>query len=228
MRVSFRTRDLVVVSWPIAREDAERLLPPGLEPSPVDGRYLISVVAMRHEGKLRYGQINIRTYVEHAGEQAVYFLVTRVTLPGLVGVLMGAPFAPSRISVKRGSGRSAWPRSLASLRRGRGDRSRRDRGPRARDLRAARLKTFRIRRGPAVWRRAALDAPVRADPLVVYGFEPDAQGADVVYADAALLELESRPERIASSHRTWEDRGALNRLGVVRRIERRGTEGGAN
>ena len=64
-----RTRDLVVVSWPIAREDAERLLPRGLEPSTVDGRYLISVVAMRHEGKLRYGQINIRTYVDHAGSR---------------------------------------------------------------------------------------------------------------------------------------------------------------
>ena len=33
----------------------------------------------------------------------MYFLVTRVTLPGLVGVLMGAPFAPSRISVARGA-----------------------------------------------------------------------------------------------------------------------------
>ena len=89
MQVSFRTRDLVVVSWPIVREDAERLLPPGLEPSAVDGRYLISVVAMCHEGALRYGQLNIRTYVEHLGEQAVYFLVTRVSLPGLVGVFDG-------------------------------------------------------------------------------------------------------------------------------------------
>ncbi|MFL5980071.1 MAG: DUF2071 domain-containing protein, partial [Gaiellaceae bacterium] len=59
VRVSFRTRDLVVVSWPIARDDAERLVPRGLEPSALDGRYLISVVAMRHEGTLRYGQINI-------------------------------------------------------------------------------------------------------------------------------------------------------------------------
>ena len=103
MRLSFRTRDLVVVSWPIAQEDAERLLPRSLEPSTVDGRYLISVVAMRTEGKLRYGQINIRTYVEHAREQAVYFLLTRVTVPGLVGVLMGASFAPSRISVAPGA-----------------------------------------------------------------------------------------------------------------------------
>ena len=96
-------------SRPRRRELADRAggrrtpVAPGLEPSTVDGRYLISVVAMRHEGELRYGQINIRTYVEHAGEQAVYFLVTRVTLPGLVGVLMGAPFAPSRISVARGA-----------------------------------------------------------------------------------------------------------------------------
>jgi len=196
VRVSIRTRDLVVVSWPIAREDAERLLPRGLEPSAFDGRYLISVVAMRHEGKLRYGQINIRTYVDHAGEQAVYFLVTRVTVPGLVGVLMGAPFAPSRISVAHGTVDA--PGLGVSFRYEVGEET--DPGPVGRHelgiYGKSRLKAFRIRRGPAVWRRAALDEPLRVDPLVVYGLEPDAQSADVVYADAALLELESRPERL--------------------------------
>jgi hypothetical protein len=196
VRVSFRTRDLVVVSWPIAREDAERLLPRSLEPSEVDGRYLISVVAMRHEGKLRYGQINIRTYVDHAGEQAVYFLVTRVTVPGLVGVLMGAPFAPSRISVARGSVDA--PGLGVTFRYEVGEET--DPGPVGTHelgiYGKSRLKAFRIRRGPAVWRRATLDEPVRVDPLVVYGLEPEARGADAFYADAARLELESRPERL--------------------------------
>ena len=123
--------------------------------------------------------------------------MTRVTLPGLVGVLMGAPFAPSRISVKRGarSTRRALESRFATTS---GTRPIPDAlgEARARDLRKARLKAFRIRRGPAVWRSAALDEPLRVDPLVVYGLEPDAQGADVVYADAALLELESRPEKL--------------------------------
>jgi hypothetical protein len=195
VQVSFRTRDLVVVSWPIVREDAERLLPPGLEPSAVDGRYLISVVALSQEGALRYGQLNIRTYVEHEGEQAVYFLVTRVTLPGLVGVLMGAPLAPSRITVERGSvearglgislhyevGDEADPGAIGGHSLGIYGR--------------ARLKTFRIRRGPTEWRRGELRAPVRADPLVVYGFPPD-ERADVLYAERVLLELDGRPRRL--------------------------------
>ena len=195
MQVSFRTRDLVVVSWPIMREDAERLLPPTLEPSAVEGRYLISLVALCQEGALRYGQLNIRTYVDHAGEQAVYFLVTRVTLPGLIGVLMGAPFAPSRITVKRGS---VEARGLGvSLRYDVGDET--DPGAIGGHTLGiygrARLKTFRIRRSPTEWRKSELHAPVRVDPLVVYGFSPD-EPAEGLYAERALLELESGPGKL--------------------------------
>jgi len=57
VRVSFRTRDLVVASWSIAPEDAERLLPPGLEPAAVDGRYLISVAAI---GNTAYFDVKTR------------------------------------------------------------------------------------------------------------------------------------------------------------------------
>jgi uncharacterized protein DUF2071 len=201
VRVTFRTRDLAVVSWPIAREDAERLLPPTLEPAAVDGRYLISVVAIRPKGRVRYGQINIRTYVEHEGEQAVYFLVTRVTLPGLVGVLMGAPFAPSRISVARGSIEA--PGLGISMRYEVGEEA--DPGPVGRHelgiYGRSRLKMIRIRREPAVWHRAALAAPVRVDPLMVYGFDIGAD-ADAVYCDAAVLELEGRssPLRVSRQH----------------------------
>jgi Uncharacterized conserved protein (COG2071) len=195
VRVSFRTRDLVVVSWPIAREDAVRLLPPGLQPATVNGQYLISLVAMRHEGAVRYGQVNIRTYVEHEGEEAVYFLVTRVTVPGLVGVLMGAPFAPSRISVARGLVEA--PGLGVSLRYRVGEET--DPGPIGRYelgiYGRSRLKTIRIRREPAVWHRADLEGPVRVDPLVVYGFTPDDR-AEVLYAARAVLEPEGRPGRL--------------------------------
>jgi Uncharacterized conserved protein (COG2071) len=204
VRVTFRTRDLVVVSWPIAREDAERLLPPTLEPAAVDGRYLISVVALRHEGRVRYGQINIRTYVEHEGEQAVYFFVTRVTVPGLIGVLMGAPFAPSRISVARGSIEA--PGLGISMRYEVGEEA--DPGPVGRHelgiYGRSRLKAIRIRREPAVWHRAALTGHVRVDPLVVYGFNVGLD-ADVVYCEAAVLELEGRSKQL----RVSEQRGKI-------------------
>ena len=207
MRVSLRTRDLAVVSWPIARGDAVRLLPEGLEPATVDGRYLISLVAMRHEGALRYRQLNIRTYVEHEGEEAVYFLVTRVTLPGLVGVLMGAPFAPSRIAVERGLIEA--PGLGVSLRYRVGDET--DPGPIGRHelgiFGRARLRTIRIRRGPAVWHRAELEGAMRVDPLVVYGFQSD-DPADVLYSEHALLELEGRPSPL----RLPAQRGKIKRL----------------
>jgi Uncharacterized conserved protein (COG2071) len=192
VRVSLRTRDLVVVSWPIAWEDARRLLPAGLEPGTVDGRYLISLVAMRHEGAGRYRQLNVRTYVEHEGEEAVYFLITRVTLAGLVGALMGAPIAPSRIAVGRGLVEA--PGLGVSLRYRIGDES--DPGPIGRHelgiYGRSRLKAFRISRGPAVWRRGELEEPVRADPLVVYGLQPSDE-AEVLYAEQAPLVLEARP-----------------------------------
>jgi hypothetical protein len=109
---------------------------------------------------------------------------------------MGAPFAPSRISVARGTVDA--PGLGVSFRYEVGEET--DPGPVGRHelgiYGKSRLKAFRIRRDPAVWRRAALDEPVRVDPLVVYGLEPDAQGADGFYADAAVLELESRPERL--------------------------------
>jgi hypothetical protein len=195
VRVSFRTRDLVVVSWPIARGDAERLLPAGLEPGTVDGRYLISLVAMRHAGSPRYCQINIRTYVEHQGEDAVYFLVTRVTLPGLVGVLMGAPFAPSRIAVERG--RVEAPGLGISVRYRVGDET--DPGPIGRHelgiFGRSRLRTIRITRGPAFWHRGELESPRRADPLQVYGLDPN-DPAQVLYSANAPLELEGLPTRL--------------------------------
>jgi hypothetical protein len=195
VRVSFRTRDLVVVSWPIAREDAVRLLPADLEPVTVDGRYLVSVVAMRHEGALRYGQLNIRTYVRHDGEEAVYFLVTRVTAPGLVGVLMGAPFAPSRIAVARGTIEA--PGLGVSLRYHVGGET--DPGSIGRHelgiYGRSRLKAIRIRREPAVWQRGGLEVPVRVDPLVVYGLETGVE-AEVLYTGRAVLELEGRAVRL--------------------------------
>jgi hypothetical protein len=195
VRVSFRTRDLVIVSWPIDRVDAERLVPPALTPSPVDGEYLISLVAMRQEGSPRYSQLNIRTYVEHQGEQGVYFLVTRVTLPGLVGVLMGAPFAPSRMRIEPGVVEAGG--LGVSFRYRIGDES--DAGPMGRHelgiFGRSRLRTIRITRGPATWRRAELEPDIRADPMVVYGFDPRAP-ARVLYCPETVLELEGRAVRL--------------------------------
>lgn len=193
MRLTFRIRDLLVVSWSIAREDAERLLPPGLEPATVDGRYLISLVAMRQEARPRHRQINIRTYVQDDGSDAVYFLLTRVTVPGLVGVLLGAPYGAARIAVERG--RVEAPGLGVSLRYRVGEET--SPGPIGVHERGlfgrSRLRAVRITRAPTVWRRAELDAPLRADPIVSYGFP--VEEPKLLYAEETVLVLEGRPKR---------------------------------
>lgn len=205
MRLSFRIRDLLVASWTIERQDAQRLLPSGLEPVTVGGEYLISLVAMRHLAAPRHRQINVRTYVRHEGEDAVYFLLTRVTGPGLLGVLFGAPYGLSRIAVERGSVEA--PGLGVSVRYRVGDET--SPGPIGAHevglFGRSRLKRVRIRRGPAVWRRAELDGPLRADPILAYGIGP--AEPSLLYAEEALLELEGRPSRLRISPQSGKIRG---------------------
>lgn len=193
MRLTFRIRDLLVASWTITRADADRLLPPGLEPATVDGEYLISLAAMRQDALPRHRQINIRTYVKHGGDAAVYLLLSRVTVPGLAGVLLGAPYGAARIAVERG--RVEAPGLGVSLRyrvgeeTGAGPMSRHELGLFGR----SRLRQVRISRGPAVWRRAELESDLRADPILSYGFPID--GPALLYVEETVLVLEGRPKR---------------------------------
>ncbi len=195
MPVSFRIRDLVVASWTMEREEAERLLPAGLEPATVDGDYLISLVAMRHEAFPRHRQLNVRTYVAHEREDAVYFLLSRVTVPGLAGALLGAPYGPARISVRRGA--VVAPGLGVSLHYKLGEVA--ESGPIGRHelgiFGRARLRAVRIRRSPVVWRLAEAEGEVRADPILHFGIGLEAPPR-LLYAAEAGLELEGRPKRL--------------------------------
>jgi hypothetical protein len=199
VRVTFRIRDLVVASWSITEAEAARLLPTGLEPAPIGDEHLISLVAMRHESRPRHAQINLRTYVTWKGdEDAVYFLLTRVTVPGLVGVLLGAPYAPSRISVRRGAVEA--PGLGVSLRYEVGESA--EPGPIGRHelgiFGRSRLRAVRIRRSPAIWRRAEAAGEIRADPVLFYGIGIDTP-PNLLYTAVADLELEGRPRRLRFS-----------------------------
>lgn len=193
-----------MASWKIERDEAERLLPPELEPAAIDGDYLISLAAMRYEGRGTFppfSQINVRTYVADEREEAVYFLLSRVTLPGLAAVLLGAPVGPARISVRPGSVEA--PGLGVSLRYRVGEVT--DSGPIGLHelgiFGRARLRAIRIRRSAAVWRRAQLEGPVLADPIFRYGIGVD-QPATLLYTDAAALELEGRLRRMLPSSRS--------------------------
>jgi len=214
VRLSLRIRDLVVASWKIDRAEAQRLLPRGLEPTPVDGNYLISLVGMRcaggRMGRLplpSFSQINLRTYVANEGGEAVYFLLSRVTVPGLAGALLGGPLGLARIAARPGS--LAAPGLGVAIRYRAGEET--DSGPIG--LHAlgivgrARLRTVRIRRGPAVWRDAELEATIRADPMLHFGISIDEAPALLCTGEAAF-ELEGPPRRMLPSSRLG---GKMNR-----------------
>jgi uncharacterized protein YqjF (DUF2071 family) len=196
VRLSLGIRHLLVASWRVGRERARSLVPPGLEPVEVGDSHLVSLVAMRVEGGRlgrlpvpSFAQLNVRTYVAHDGEPAVYFLSTHVTPPGLLGLLLGAPYAPARISVE--AGRIRAPGVGVALAYRAGDVV--ETGPLGLHevglFGRPRLRVIRISRAPAVWREAAVEGSVRADPIVHYGIGLD-EPPSLLYAEHAGFELE--------------------------------------
>lgn len=206
MLFSVHVRDLVLASWETDAERIARTLPPGLEPAEVDGRHLVTLAALRYQrgrlGRLPvppFSQLNLRVYVEWEGEPAVVFLGARVTLPGMAGALLGAPYRPVRLRVRPGSVKApGLGVSVPYVRRGSGGA-----GPGALGrhelgiFEAAGLRAFRIHRGPAEWEEAEPTGPVRADPLLALGF--DLSGApQLIYAERASFAAELPPRRLAA------------------------------
>jgi Uncharacterized conserved protein (COG2071) len=204
MLLSLSVRDLVLASWETDPDRVARTLPPGLRPAPVDGQHLVTVAALRHAGGRLgrlpvppFSQLNVRTYVEHEGETAVFFLMTRVTLPGMGGAVLGAPFRPARIRVR--------PRELDAPGLGVSLRYEPAGPPRPSELtghlvglyEAAGVRAVRIRRAPAEWQLALPTGPHRADPLTALGFDVSAP-PELLYARNAAFEAELPPRRVRS------------------------------
>jgi len=202
MLLSLPVRDLLLASWETEAERVARALPAGLRPAPVDGRHIVTIAAVRFgAGRLGilpvapFTQLNVRAYVEHEGGPAVFFLMARVTLPGMGGALLGAPYRPARIRVR--------PREVEAP--GLGVSIRADVGGAADPseltghlvglYEAAGLRAFRIRRGPAEWLRAVPVSPTRADPLVALGFDVGGPPSLLYSADTAF-EAELPPRRV--------------------------------
>ena len=206
MRLRLSVHDLVLASWPVDPAAIARAVSPGLRPGAVDGRHLVSVVALRFgAGRLGrlpvppFSQLNVRTYVEHEGRTAVFFLRSYVTAGGLPGILFGAPFKPARIRVGPervevpSAGVSLAFRLAESVEPG-------ELGEHELGLyEAAGLREFTVERGPAEWRAAEPTAPVRADVLLSLGLEPGGEPS-FVYASGASFTTEV-PSRSASRSR---------------------------
>jgi hypothetical protein len=179
VRIRLDVQNLLLASWEATREAVEGVAPPGVEPAEVDGRYLVSLVSFRVGGGrvgrfpvLPFSQLNVRTYVTWKGEPAVLFLASRVTLAGLPGLLLGAPYRSARLRIRSGELRapglgvevgyrlagSADPGGLGRHELG--------------IFESGGLKAIRIERGPAEWRSAEVVAPATAHLLLGYGFAP--------------------------------------------------------
>ena len=203
--VSLRVADLLIASWAVPRESVARVLPTGLEPAEMDGRHLVSLVALRYAGGRLgrlpvppFSQLNVRVYTLWEGEPAVLLLDARVSPPGLLAQLFGFPFRTSLLRVRRGraDARGLGVRIRYALD---GEADPGALGRHALGLfESAGLRSFRVHRGPCRWWRALASEHVRADPLLALGFdvnEPDS----LLYAGGASFEIEGRPRLIAST-----------------------------
>jgi len=190
-------RHLLLATWTVDPAAVARVLPEPLEPTEVDGESVVSIVSFRVRGGrvgrlpvAPFSQINVRVYAVHQGEPAVFFLRSYVTLLGLAGTLLGAPYRPAWFRVRRGH-----TGGLGIQLRYRVDESAEgtpgllgwhELGV----FEGVGLRTIRVRRGPARWHPAEPVAPVRADPLVAFGF--DLEGPPrLVYAPEAAFETDA-------------------------------------
>jgi hypothetical protein len=208
--LTLTVRHMLLATWEVDPERVQRSLPAGLEPAlAAGGRALVSIAAFRNAGvrlsRRRvpgYSQLNVRSYVTRAGEPAIFLLSLRVTLPGLGGVLFGAPSRPARIRVREGAAEAPGLGVSFGYRR-------LGEPPRAPALPggplgshdvgyffAAGLRRLVARHDPFAWEAAELTASPRLDPLLGLGFdvrEPDS----LLYAASTAFSVELPPERVA-------------------------------
>lgn len=205
MLLSLEAENVLLATWETDRASVARVVPAGVEPVEIDGRHLVSVAALRYAGGRvgrlpapPYSQLNVRTYVSRQDEQAVFFVTARVSVLGLGGALLGAPYRIARLRFRRGSAEAPGlgvsfryevdgPADAGML------------GEHELGLfEAGGLRSFRIRREAMDWRRADPTAPPRADLLVAYGFELDGP-PELLYAEGVGFETEVPPEKISAS-----------------------------
>jgi hypothetical protein len=207
MRLRLEIRDLLLASWETDRESVRTTLPPELEPADVEGRFLVTAVCLRARGGRLgrlpvppFSQLNVRTYCTLKDEPAVFFVRAHVTPLGMGGALLGAPYRPSLLSLRKGFARA--PGLGFSLRYDLAGRA--EPGLLGRHelgiFEARGLRAFRVQRGPASWQGAEPIGEGRTEVLLALGF--DIRGTpELLYAPETWFETEvpARPLAAKSS-----------------------------
>jgi hypothetical protein len=198
VRLSLQLRHLLLASWPVDPELVERALPASLVPVEIDGESIASVVTFRCTGGrlgalpvVPFSQLNVRLYAEAEGEPAVYFVRAYVTVGGLAGAFLGAPYKPARIRVRRGRVRAP---SLGIRLAYEVDAAEASPGLLGRHelgiFESAGLRSIRVARGPADWYGADLVEEPKAELLTALGL--DAAGPPrLVYSPSASFSTEA-------------------------------------
>jgi hypothetical protein len=196
-------RHLVLASWPVDPEAVARALPSALEPAEVDGESLVSLVGFRCVGGrvwripvVPFSQLNVRLYVVHEGEPAVFFLRSFVTAGGLPGFLLAAPYRLAWIRVR--AGELSAPGQGVRLRYivGHAEATPGLLGRHELGIFEERgLRSFRVRRGPAEWCHAEAAEEPQVDLLRAFGFDVEGEPR-IVYAPEASFEADVPPRRL--------------------------------
>jgi hypothetical protein len=197
-------RHLLLASWPVDPDAVARALPPAVEPAEIEDESLVSVVGFRCVGGrvgrlpvLPFSQLNVRLYVEHDDEPAVFFLRSLVTAAGLGGFLLGAPYRLAWIRVRPGDLTAPGLGVRLRYEVGQAEATPGLLGRHELGIFEERgLRAFRVRRGPVEWRHATALATPRLDLLVALGFDVEGEPR-LVYAPEASFEAEVPPQRLA-------------------------------
>jgi hypothetical protein len=195
---------LLLASWPVDPDAAARALPPPFTPAQIEGECLVSLVTLRCTGGrlgrlpvAPFSQLNVRLYVEHEGEPAVFFLRSLVTAGGLPGFLLGAPYRLAWLRVRPGEVRAPGLGVRIRYRVGTAEATPGLLGRHELGIFEERgLRSFRVVRGPAEWQHAEVVEPPRLDLLYALGFDLEGDPR-LVYAPEASFTSKVPPKRLS-------------------------------
>jgi hypothetical protein len=205
-------RDLMLATWSVDPEQISHALPEGFAPIAVDGVGFVSVVGFCAKGVRAgrlpapgYSGINVRTYVtDREGAPAIFLLQSRVTLPGMTGLLLGAPVRPTLIRVRRGSVSASGvgvavrysvpedeigPSQTPPLEPPMGDFD-------VAYWKAAGVRRLETTHQPIPWQSAVIGESLRFDPVLALGFDAK-EPQWLHYAERVDFDLALPPRKIS-------------------------------